>query len=122
MAKILLVDDVYTARSMTERVLRHVGRYTVQAVGSGAEALVAAATDQPDVIVLDISMAKMDGITTLRELRARKITCPVVAYTARTEQTAGEFVSQGFSAYVSKNGNLSSLLAAVREALSARVT
>lgn len=120
MAKILLVDDVYTARSMTERVLRHVGRYAVRAVGSGAEALEAATSDQPDVIVLDISMAKMDGITTLRELRARQVTCPVVAYTARTEQTAGEFVAQGFSAYVSKNGNLSSLLAAVREALSVK--
>ena len=117
MAKILLVDDVYTARSMTERVLRHVGRYNVRAVGSGAEALEAATSDRPDVIVLDISMAKMDGITTLHELRALQITCPVVAYTARTERSAGEFVAQGFSAYVSKNGNLSSLLAAVREAL-----
>jgi hypothetical protein len=43
-----------------------------------------------------------------------------VAYTARTEQTPGEFVEQGFSAYVSKNGNLSNLLATVREMLSAR--
>ena len=119
MTKILLVDDVYTARSMTERVLRHVGRYDVRSVGSGAEALEAATSDKPDLVVLDISMASMDGITTLHELRARNIRCPVVAYTARTEQTPGEFVEQGFSAYVSKNGNLSNLLATVREMLSA---
>ena len=115
MAKILLVDDVYTARSMIERVLRHVGRYEVQSVGSGQEALAQAETDPPDIIVLDISMAGMDGLRTLRELRAKGIYCPVVAYTARAERSAGEFVSQGFSAYVSKNGNLSGLLTTVRE-------
>jgi len=115
MAKILLVDDVYTARSMIERVLRHVGRYDVQSVGSGPEALKAATVAPPDVIVLDISMAGLDGVGTLRELRAAGVSCPVVAYTARAERAAGEFVAQGFSAYVSKNGNLSGLLTTIRE-------
>ncbi len=117
MTKILLVDDVYTARSMTERVLRHVGRFEVQAVGSGIEAVEAAVATPPDVIVLDISMAQMDGIATLHALREHAISCPVIAYTARTEQHPGEFVAQGFSAYVSKNGNLSSLLVTVRDVL-----
>jgi two-component system OmpR family response regulator len=115
MAKVLLVDDVYTARSMIERVLTHVGRYSVVSVGSGEEALTAAVAQLPDVIVLDISMAGMDGLTTLQELRARGVACPVVAYTARTERTQGEFVAQGFTAYVQKNGNLSDLLTTVRE-------
>lgn len=115
MAKILLVDDVYTARSMIERVLTHVGRYEVVAVGSGEEALAAAAAAPPDLVILDISMAGMDGLATLRELRARNILAPAVAYTARTERTPGEFVAQGFTAYVQKNGNLSNLLTTVRE-------
>jgi two-component system OmpR family response regulator len=115
MATILLVDDVYTARSMIERVLRHVGRYEVQAVENGADALAIAEQIRPDLIVLDINMAGMDGLNTLRELRARGVYCPVVAYTARTEKISGEFVAQGFSAYVSKNGNLSGLLTTVRE-------
>jgi two-component system OmpR family response regulator len=115
MTTILLVDDVYTARSMIERVLRHVGRYEVYSVDSGPEALAFAQTSAPDVIILDINMAGMDGLATLRELRARGVFCPVVAYTARTERASGEFVSQGFSAYVSKNGNLSGLLTTVRD-------
>jgi CheY-like chemotaxis protein len=115
MAKILLVDDVYTARSMMERVLKHVGRYEVIAVGSGEEAVVAAASSEPDVIVLDISMAGMDGLSTLRELRSRGVTTPVVAYTARTERAIGEFVGHGFTAYVQKNGNLTNLLTTIRE-------
>lgn len=115
MTKILLVDDVYTARSMIERVLKHVGRYDVVSVGNGEEALAAVATSDPDLVVLDISMAGMDGLTTLRELRTRGVTIPVVAYTARTERVAGEFVAQGFTAYVQKNGNLTTLLTTVRE-------
>jgi two-component system OmpR family response regulator len=99
---------------MAERVLRHVGRYTVTSVGSGAEAITAAVANPPDLVVLDISMAHMDGIAVLQELRARGFTCPVVAFTARTERTPGEFMAQGFSAYVSKTGNLSSLLSTVR--------
>ncbi|HMQ31548.1 MAG TPA: response regulator [Chloroflexaceae bacterium] len=115
MARVLLVDDVYTARSMVERVLARVGGYEVQSVGSGEEALAVAVAAPPDVIVLDISMAGMDGPTTLRALRSRGVTCSVVAYTARNERTPGEFVAQGFDAFVSKNGNLSDLLATVRE-------
>ena len=115
MARVLLVDDVYTARSMIERVLTRVGGYSVQAVGSGEEALDAAMAAPPDVIILDISMAGMDGPTTLHALRMRGITCPVVAYTARNERSVGEFVAQGFDAYISKNGNLSDLLTTVRE-------
>jgi CheY-like chemotaxis protein len=114
MAKVLLVDDVYTARSMIERVLRHVGRYEVTAVGSGLEAIAAALNAPPDVIVMDISMANMDGVSALHELRANHITCPVIAYTARSERTPGEFVAQGFTAYVSKTGNLSNLLSTIR--------
>lgn len=117
MTKILLVDDVYTARSMVERVLRHVGRYEVQSVGNGADAVSAATSEPPDVVVLDISMADMDGVATLQELRANGVGCPVVAYTARNERVAGEFVAQGFDAYVSKNGNLSDLLSKIRELL-----
>ncbi len=115
MARVLLVDDVYTARSMVERVLVRVGRYEVQAVGSGEEAVAAATATPPDLVILDISMAGMDGSATLRALRASGITCPVMAYTARTERVVGEFVAQGFDAYVLKNGNLGDLLTTVRE-------
>src|SRR5215216_453668 len=73
-SKILLVDDVYMARSMAERVLTHVGRYKVHSVANGAEAIEAALADAPDLIILDISMAGMDGITALHELRERGVT------------------------------------------------
>ena len=120
MPNILLVDDVYIARSMAERVLTHVGRYTVRSVASGTEAIESALADAPDLIILDISMAGMDGVNTLHELRERGIACPAIAFTARTEKAPGEFKNHGFNAYVSKTGDLSSLLETVRAVLSGR--
>ena len=120
MYKILLVDDVFMARSMAERVLKHVGRYSIRSVASGPEAIEAALADTPDLIILDISMAGMDGVTTLHELRQRSVACPAIAFTARTERTPGEFKNHGFNAYVSKTGDLSSLLETVRAVLSSR--
>jgi two-component system OmpR family response regulator len=120
MPNILLVDDVYMARSMAERVLKHVGRHVVRSVASGAEAIEAALAEAPDLVILDISMAGMDGITVLHELRERGIACPAIAFTARTEKTPGEFKNHGFNAYVSKTGDLSSLLETVRTVLANR--
>ena len=117
MTRILLVDDIMMARSMAERVLRHVGGYDVQSVSNGAEAIQAAQFNPPDLIILDISMGEMDGISTLRELRARSVECPVIAFTARVERTPGEFAAKGFSAYASKTGDLRALLDTVREVL-----
>jgi two-component system OmpR family response regulator len=122
MTRILLVDDVPIARSMAERVLHHVGGYSVQSVGSGAEAVDAAQYNPPDLIVLDISMAEMDGITTLQQLRARGVVCPVIAFTARAERTPGEFTARGFSAYASKTGDLRRLLDTVRNVLKSAAT
>ncbi|HEX5689666.1 MAG TPA: response regulator [Roseiflexaceae bacterium] len=118
MTRILLVDDVMMARSMAERVLRHVGGYDVQSVSNGMEAINAAQFAPPDLIILDISMGEMDGIATLQELRERGIECPVIAFTARVERTPGEFAAQGFNAYASKTGDLRSLLDTVRNVLS----
>jgi two-component system OmpR family response regulator len=120
MAHVLVVDDAYTIRTRTELTLRNTGFFTVGSVASGAEALTAAALFPPDVIVLDIVMAGMDGIATLRELRARGVTCPIVAYTARPERFAGEFFDLGFDAYVAKAETISSLISTLRLLLNCR--
>jgi two-component system OmpR family response regulator len=120
MAHVLVVDDAYTIRTRTELTLRNTGFFTVSSVASGAEALSAAAIFPPDVIVLDIVMAGLDGIATLRELRARGVTCPVIAYTARPERHTGEFFDLGFDAYVAKAETLSSLISTLRILLNRR--
>jgi CheY-like chemotaxis protein len=59
---------------------------------------------------MDIIMPDMDGITALQELRARGITCPVIAYTSRREERPGEFRAYGFDAYVSRSESSHKLL------------
>ncbi len=120
--KVLVVEDVYSIRLKTELVLRHAGRYEVTSVSSGAEAIEAARANLPDVMVLDIVMDGMDGITTLSELRRHGITCPAVAYTSRKERVSGELVARGFVAYVSKTETMSGLLTVLRTLLDSGTT
>src|SRR6185369_7085982 len=59
--------------------------YDVEAVSDGAKALDAVAADEPDVIVLDVMMPNVDGLTVCRRLRARNVKVPILMLTARHE-------------------------------------
>jgi len=59
--------------------------YDVEAVTDGAQALEAVARREPDVILLDIMMPVLDGLTVCRRLRAGKCRTPILMLTARTE-------------------------------------
>jgi DNA-binding NarL/FixJ family response regulator len=68
--RILLVDDHALVRRGLAALLRTDGRYIVVAeAGNGETALVQAAQEQPDLVILDMSMPRMDGLETLRRLR-----------------------------------------------------
>ncbi len=83
MPKILLVEDNELNRDMLSRRLVRRG-YEVVMAGDGAEALVGAARERPDLILLDMSLPTMDGWEAARRLKAdialRAI--PVIALTA----------------------------------------
>ena len=67
MAKILVVDDAAFMRMRCTKLLTENG-YEVAEATNGAEALDKYQTYRPDVVLLDITMPKMDGIVTLTEL------------------------------------------------------
>ena len=60
-ARILYVDDEDDIREVATLALELDGHMTVRTCASGAEALEAAATWQPDLILLDVMMPRMDG-------------------------------------------------------------
>ena len=82
---ILVVDDDDFVRMLTRVSLSKVGGMRVLEASGGAEGLLLATQEQPDVIMLDVMMPGMDGADTLRALRANPATAaiPVIFLTAK---------------------------------------
>ncbi|MDL2219012.1 response regulator transcription factor [Ruminococcaceae bacterium OttesenSCG-928-O06] len=85
MVKILIVDDEPRIRELIRQHLEHAG-YECEEAGDGSAALVALGKGGIDLAILDIMMPFVDGMSTLREMRARKIEVPVIMLTARGEE------------------------------------
>ena len=81
MARILVVDDEAHLRNAISLVLTTHG-FTVQAVGSGEEALEVFAQDPPDVVVLDVRLPGLSGFDVFKRLREIDTQCVCVFITA----------------------------------------
>ena len=67
--KLLIVEDNDRMRSLIRRTVADLAE-TIHECSDGAEALAAYNTNRPDCVLMDIRMAKMDGITATRQIRA----------------------------------------------------
>jgi two-component system cell cycle response regulator len=87
MPKILSVDDSKTIRMIVTRTLKAYDCVVCEA-SNGEEGLAVAAAEKPDVIILDITMPVMDGVTMLSKLRedAELKSIPVVMLTAESSR------------------------------------
>ena len=84
---VLYVEDDPDIQMVAQMALEVVGGLSLRACSSGREALQAAASCQPDLILLDVMMPEMDGPSTLAELRKLPATAstPVVFMTAKVQ-------------------------------------
>lgn len=85
MIRILIVDDEPRIRQLIREYLEHEGFSCTEAT-DGSAALAQLSGSSFDLVLLDIMMPFVDGMTCLREMRARKITTPVIMLTARGEE------------------------------------
>jgi two-component system, OmpR family, response regulator MprA len=116
-AKVLIVDDEPAVRDALRRSLAFEGYGTVLAV-DGLDALEKTASGEPDVILLDVLMPRMDGLTAARRLRAAGSRVPILMLTAR--DTVGDRVTgldAGADDYLVKPFELDELLARIRALL-----
>jgi two-component system response regulator MprA len=116
-ARILVVDDEPAVRESLTSSLVFEGYEVVEAV-DGVAALERIDRDPPDVVVLDVLMPRMDGLTACRRLRAQGRTLPVLMLTAR--DMVGDRVTgldAGADDYLVKPFELDELLARIRALL-----
>ena len=112
--KILLADDERELRQALIAILSHAG-YEVEGAADGEEALYDAKTSSFDLIILDIMMPKMDGLTVLRKLRQVGMDVPILMLTARADiddRVAG--LDAGANDYLVKPFAAKELLARIR--------
>ena len=117
MAKILIVDDEPRIRELIHEHLQYAG-YICEEAGDGSAALAQLSGGGFDLVILDLMMPFMDGMTCLREMRARHINTPVIILTARGEEydkLAG--LESGADDYVVKPFSPRELVARVRAVL-----
>lgn len=112
--KVLVVDDDPAIRTSLSRALVLEG-YTVETANDGNAALSQVISFEPDVIVLDLMMPNVDGLSVCRVLRSEGNRIPILMLTARTEtsdRVAG--LDAGADDYLGKPFALEEMLARVR--------
>jgi two-component system response regulator MprA len=116
-ARILIAEDDQGVRTSLTRALTF-QNYNVTAVNDGAQALEAVDNQLPDLVILDVSMPHVDGLTACRMIREKHRSLPILMLTARHEvsdRVAG--LDAGADDYVVKPFALEELSARVRSML-----
>ena len=118
MIRLVLVDDQSTVRhGLRMRLMLEPDITVVGEAGSGKEALVLVQQLRPDVVLMDIEMPEMDGITTttaLHDIVPQSVTVMLSIHSDSITRARAQ--SAGAKAFVEKLGSTEELLSAIRQA------
>lgn len=118
--KILVVDDEESVRTMLSLVLSKDG-YEVIEANDGSACVDLATQEQPDVILMDMRMPKMDGMTAFRTIRQRQATAVVILMTAfATVDAAVEAMKAGAYDYILKPFNIEEVKILIQRAVDSK--
>ena len=115
MKKVLVVDDEESIRILYREEIEDMG-YAVTAVQDGAAALAAVEKDHFDLVTLDMRMKGMDGIETLRKLKEKDTSLPIIISSAY-EEYKNDFGSWCSEAYIVKSADTSALRETIKKIL-----
>jgi len=117
--KILIVDDNQDSRELVLKVLKNKGYQLSEAI-DGEEALARVALDKPDLILMDISLPKIDGYEVTRRLKGTEKykAIPIIALTAHAMKGDREkALAEGCNGYIPKPINVRELPRIIEEFL-----
>ena len=112
--KILLIEDDSRTASFIIKGLKQEG-YTVEHAADGLDGLFRAGTEDYDLLIIDIMLPKLDGLTVIGELRQKKIITPIIVLSARSsvdDRIKG--LQKGSDDYLVKPFAFSELLARIQ--------
>ncbi len=118
MARIMVVDDAAFMRTVLKKILTEAGHEVVSEATDGADAVVKYTECRPDLVTMDITMPKMDGVQALKAIRgtdgnARVIMCSAMGQ----ESLVVEAISSGARDFVAKPFEAARVVQAVAKAL-----
>ncbi len=114
--KLLIVEDDETIRTLISTAVE-MQDYPFESVETGEQALMAAMSHKPDIMLLDLGLPDMDGIEVLKKVRAWSH-MPTIVITARSEDSDKiEALDAGADDYLTKPFSVDEMLARIRVAL-----
>ena len=117
---VLIVDDESHIRKYVALILRSMGITSIIDASNGEEALAIYLRDRPDVVLLDVNMPQVDGIETLRRLKAADPECLVLMLTSLANRsTVEQALELGAVNYIRKDTPREEIARALTETISA---
>lgn len=117
--KALIIDDEPHVRKYIGLILRSLGATAIVEAANGVEGVAAFQRDRPDIVLLDVNMPGLDGIQTLRQIRAANPAAAVVMLTSLSNrQTIEEAADGGALHYIRKDTPRDEMIALLKEVLS----
>jgi DNA-binding NarL/FixJ family response regulator len=114
--KVLLVDDHQVVREGLRRIVQlDEGIEVVGEAKSGEEAVIKAMSLIPDVIIMDLKMPGMDGITATREIKERLPDVNVLVLTLYAEDFIKQAIEAGASGYLLKDSDTDQITSAIHQ-------
>jgi len=118
-SRVLVVDDEASIRDLLAKTLA-LDEYDVDTAGDAATALSRIRASEYDLLIADLRMPGMDGLTLIRQVKRIRTELPVIIITGfSSESSAIEAVNLGVAGYLRKPFRVPEVLAAARKALGA---
>jgi two-component system copper resistance phosphate regulon response regulator CusR len=112
--RVLIVEDEHRIANTLKKGLEQ-ERFAIDTAFTGVEGYDLASSEEYDLIILDLMLPEMDGLTICRELRAHKIHTPILMLTAKGQiEDKVEGLNAGADDYLTKPFSFEELLARVR--------